>query len=154
LLYSYLTRKPFKYFYSIESTANKVTVEENSLLGIQQPQSNSFNGKVIFLINGLCFSTTADFCSMAKSNSRGKFIGEETGGGYYGNTSGQTMKVELPHSKVSITIPKFKYVNDVKKTKYADRGIIPDYTILPTIHEVILNKDVQLSFALKLARGK
>lgn len=154
LLYSYLTRKPFKYFYSIESTTNKITVEENSLLGLQQPKNNSFNGKVLFLINGLCFSTTADFCSIAKSNNRGKFIGEETGGGYYGNTSGQTTKVELPNSKIDIIIPKFKYVNDVKKIKYADRGIIPDYTILPTIHEVILHKDVQLSFALKLAREK
>lgn len=154
LLYSYLTNKPFKYFYSIESTTNKITVEVDSLLGIQQPQNNSFNGKVLFLINGLCFSTTADFCSIAKSNNRGKFIGEETGGGYYGNTSGQTMKVELPNSKINITIPKFKYVNAVKKSKYEDRGIIPDYTILPTIHEVILHKDVQLDFALKLAREK
>ena len=154
LLYSYLTRKPFKYFYSIESTTNKITVEEDSLLGLQQPQNNSFNGKVLFLINGVCFSTTADFCSIAKSNNRGKFIGEETGGGYYGNTSGQTTKVELPNSKMDIIIPKFKYVNDVKKVKYADRGIIPDYTILPTVHEVILHKDVQLSFALKLAREK
>lgn len=154
LLYSYLANKPFKYFYSIESTTNKITVEVDSLLGIQQPQNNSFNGKVLFLINGLCFSTTADFCSIAKSNNRGKFIGEETGGGYYGNTSGQTTKVELPNSKINITIPKFKYVNAVKKSKHEDRGIIPDYTILPTIYEVILHKDVQLDFALKLAREK
>ena len=106
LLYSYLTNKPFKYFYSIESTTKKIPVEEDSLLGVLQPQSNSFNGKVLFLINGLCFSTTADFCSIAKSNNRGKFIGEETGGAYYGNTSGQTSKVELPDSKINIIIPK------------------------------------------------
>jgi len=154
LLYSYLTNKPFKYFYSIESTTNKITVKEDSLLGIQQPQNNTFNGKVLFLINGLCFSTAADFCSIAKSNNRGKFIGEETGGGYYGNTSGQTTKVELPNSKMDITIPKLKYVNAVKISKYKDRGTIPDYRILPTINEVILHKDVQLNFALKLAREK
>jgi C-terminal processing protease CtpA/Prc len=154
LLYSYLTNKPFKYFHSIESTTHKITVEGASLLGIQQPQNNSYNGKVLFLINGLCFSTTADFCSIAKSNNRGKFIGEETGGAYYGNTSGQTTKVELPNSKINITIPKLKYVNDVKKSKYKDRGTIPDYTILPTIQEVILHKDVQLNFALKLAGEK
>jgi len=154
LLYSYLTNKPFKYFHSIESTTHKITVEGASLLGIQQPQNNSYNGKVLFLINGLCFSTTADFCSIAKSNNRGKFIGEETGGAYYGNTSGQTTKVELPNSKINITIPKLKYVNAVKTSKYKDRGTIPDYTILPTIHEVILHKDVQLNFALKLAGEK
>ncbi|ULQ51749.1 S41 family peptidase [Flavihumibacter fluvii] len=154
LLYSYLTYKPFKYFYSIESTTSKISLKEDSLLGIQQPQNNSFNGKVLFLINGLCFSTTADFCSIAKSNNRGKFIGEETGGGYYGNTSGQTTTTELPNSKISIKIPKFKYLNDVVKAKDNDRGIIPNYTILPTIDEVMLHKDVQLNFALKLAKGK
>jgi hypothetical protein len=90
----------------------------------------------------------------SKSNNRGKFIGEETGGGYYGNTSGQTTKVELPNSKINITIPKLKFVNAVKTSKYRDRGTIPNYTILPTIHDVILHKDVQLNFALKLAREK
>ena len=154
LLYSYLANKPFKYFSTIESTTSEIMVKENSLLDIQQPQNNSFNGKVLFLINGLCFSTTADFCSIARSNERGKFIGEETGGGYYGNTSGQIETTELPHSKITIKIPTFKYLNDVKKAKYADRGIIPDYAIIPTISEVILHKDVQLNFALKLAKGK
>lgn len=154
LLYSYLANKPFKYFSTIESSTSKLQLKENLLLGIQQPQNNSFNGKVLFLINGLCFSTTADFCSIAKSNNRGKFIGEETGGGYYGNTSGQITTIELPNSKITVNIPKFKYVNDVKKAKYSDRGIIPDYAIIPTISEVILHKDVQLNFALKLAKGK
>lgn len=154
LLYSYLANKPFKYFSTIESTTSKIQLKENHLLGIQQPQNNSFTGKVSFLINGLCFSTTADFCSIAKSNNRGKFIGEETGGGYYGNTSGQITTTELPNSKITIKIPKFKYVNHVAKAKYKDRGIIPNYTILPTIDEVILHKDVQLNFALKLAKGK
>lgn len=152
LLHSYLTDKPFRYFHSIESTRYKITPEENSLLGIQEPQKNSFTGKVFFLVNGESFSTTADFCATAKSNNRGTFVGEETGGGYYGNTSGQTKKVELSNSKINVTIPKFKYVNAVKPSKYKDRGIIPEYVILPTVQELIQNKDVQLGFTLKLAR--
>lgn len=154
LLYAYLANKPFKYFSTIESTTSKIQLKENPLLGILKPQNNSFNGKVLFLINGLCFSTTADFCSIAKSNNRGKFIGEETGGGYYGNTSGQITTIELSNSKIIIKIPKFKYVNDVAKAKYPNRGIIPEYAIIPTISEVILHKDVQLNFALKVAKGK
>lgn len=154
LLYSYIANKAFRYFSTIESTTSKIQLKENPLLGIQQPQHKRFNGRVIFLINGLCFSTTADFCSIAKSNNRGIFIGEETGGGYYGNTSGQIKMIELPNSKIIIKIPKFKYVNDVVKSKYKDRGIIPNYTITPTINDVIINKDVQLNFALKLAKEK
>lgn len=152
LLYSYLANKPFKYFASIESTTNSIQLKNNPLLGMQKPQENNFAGKVFFLIDGLCFSTTADFCAIAKSNNRGKFIGEETGGGYYGNTSGGIKNVILPNSKINITIPKFKYVNNVKKTKYKDRGIIPDYPVIPEIEEVIQYKDVQLHFALKLAK--
>ncbi|MEX6690167.1 S41 family peptidase [Danxiaibacter flavus] len=154
LLYSYLTNKPFKYFSSIESTTAKITLKENPLLGFQQPQENSFPGEVYFLISGLSFSTTADFCAIAKSNNRGKFIGEETGGGYYGNTSGTTTRIELTNSQIEIIIPKFKYVNDVKKSPYKDRGVNPDYIITPTIDDVISHKDVQLNFAIKLAQGK
>lgn len=154
LLYSYLSNKPFKYFSTIESTSSKIQLNENPLLGMQLPQKNNFNGKVFFLINGLSFSTTADFCSIAKSNKRGKFIGEETGGGYYGNTSGYTVKVQLPSSKINITIPQLKYANDVKTVKLKDRGVIPDYTILPTINEVLSHKDVQLNFAIKLIEEK
>ncbi|MBN8878154.1 MAG: hypothetical protein J0I32_11450 [Sphingobacteriales bacterium] len=154
LLYSYLAKKPFKYFSSIESTKNKVSLKENALLGMQQPQKNSFNGKVFFLINGLSFSTTADFSSIAKSDNRGTFIGEETGGGYYGNTSGETIKVELPNSKINIIIPKFKYINDVKASAYKDRGVIPDHIISPTIGQILLCKDVQLVKAIDMASGK
>ena len=106
------------------------------------------------MINGLSFSTTADFCAIAKSNNRGIFIGEETGGGYYGNTSGGRVNVKLPNSNIDIIIPQFKYVNDVKKAKYQDRGIIPDYTILTAIDDVLQQKDVQLNYALKLAKEK
>ena len=151
LLYSYLTDKPFRYFTSIESTDKKISVSENHLLSALPSQENSFKGRAFFLINGLSFSTTADFCAIAKSNERGQFIGEETGGGYYGNTSGQTLKIELPNSKINVVIPRFKYVNHVKKTVYPDRGVLPDYTIIPTVNDLLNQNDVQLEYALKLA---
>lgn len=154
LLYSYLAAKPFKYFASKSTVTSAVTLQENPLLGLQQAQKNTFTGNVLFLINGVSFSTAADFCSIARSHNRGKFIGEETGGGYYGNTSGQSVTITLINSSIEVTIPRFKYINDVKKAKYRDRGIIPDHIVLPSIEEVILNKDVQLNYALKLANTK
>jgi len=39
----------------------------------------------------------------------------------------------------------------VKKNKYRDRGIIPDYVVFPNTNNIIKNKDVQSNFALKLA---
>lgn len=152
-LYSYLTDKSFSYYASLESTTKKFVTADHRNLGVQKPNENNYKNKVYFLINGKSFSSTAEFCAIAKSNERGKFIGEETGGGYYGNTSGARTTITLPNSKIKINIPLTKYVMAVKKAKYKDRGIIPDYTIIPTIDEVIQHKDVQLNFALKLAKG-
>jgi hypothetical protein len=151
LLYSYLTDKSFKYFASISSNSHVIKPEENSLLRLQQPQVHSYSGKVFFLIDGRSFSTTADFCAIAKSHQRGLFIGEETGGGYLGNTSGSTRSIKLPNSNINITIPLLKYVNDVKKAAHPDRGIIPDYSVTSSIQEILNHKDVQLARALGLA---
>ena len=154
LLYSYLTNKEFNYYRSLEISTQKLTKETHSNLQIQRPSENNFKGTVFFLIDGLSFSTTAEFCAIAKSNNRGKFFGEETGGGYYGNTSGNSIDTLLPNTKITISIPTTKYVMAVKSDKYKDRGIIPDYEIIPTINEFIKNEDVQLNYALKIMTKK
>ncbi|MPR32404.1 S41 family peptidase [Salmonirosea aquatica] len=154
LLYSYIAKSPFKYYSSIQTNSKKFTLADNPLLGWVEPQDSSFKGNVYFLINGLSFSTTSDFCAIAKSNGRGVFIGEETGGGYYGNTSGQTVKVELPNSKIQVIIPKLKYTNDVKKVYFTDRGVMPDYQVIPTVEDLAIGKDVQLQMAIDLANQK
>ena len=150
MLYAYLARKPFNYFSAVYSANNPYPLKNNSLTNLQQPKTGNFKGEVLFLIDGLSFSCTADFCAIAKSNDRGKFVGEETGGGYYGNNSGQTIRLELPASRIQIIIPKFRYVNAVKKAKYHNRGVIPDYQVIPKLKDIQLNKDVQLEYALKL----
>jgi hypothetical protein len=150
-LYSYLTDKPFKYYTSLQSTTKEFTSEYHTNLAIQKPSKDNYKGKVYFLINGLSFSTTAEFCSIAKSNERGKFIGEETGGGYYGNTSGPSRTIILPNTKISVKIPLHKYGLAVKNSKYKDRGIIPDYIITQSITDFINHKDIQLNFAIRLA---
>lgn len=152
LLYSYLSQKPFRYFFSKASNTHKVMVDENPLLGPQKPQANSFKGKVLILTNGLSFSTTADFCATARSNERAIFIGEETGGGYYGNTSGGRTEAVLPNSQIIAYIPLYKYINAVKKAKYPDRGTIPDYLVVPDIQDILQHKDVELDFALGLVK--
>jgi hypothetical protein len=154
LLYSYLTDKEFPYYASLETISQKLAKNIHPNLQVQKPSEKNFKGQVIFLIDGLSFSTTAEFCSIAKSNNRGKFIGEETGGGYYGNTSGNSVDTVLPNTKITISIPITKYILAVKRGKYKDRGIIPDYTVVPNINDIIKNKDVQLNFALKIMAHK
>lgn len=152
LLYSYLADKPFNYLASAASKDKAFTEKENMLLGVQNPRHPVYSGDVLVLTNGQSFSTTAVFCAIARSNKRAWFVGEETGGGYHGNAAGQTIKVELPNSKVQVTIPRFMYVNSVAKSKYANRGIIPDFKVVPDVHDILANSDSQLKYAMMLAK--
>lgn len=139
LLYSYLTSESF-HFHSAEQ--------------LEQPSQGSFKGEVYFLMNGLSFSTTSNMLAIAKSNERGIFIGEETGGGYYGCTSGETFRIVLPNSHIRIAIPKDASYNPVKPFEERGSGVTPDYRVIPSVSELLTGKDVQLNFALEMVGGK
>ncbi|MEO8086694.1 MAG: S41 family peptidase, partial [Bacteroidota bacterium] len=120
--------------------------------GKQKPALPTFPGNIYVLINGACFSTTCECLSMLHSYTKSIFIGEETGGGYYGNNSGPTPDMTLPNTKIRIEIPLMKYLMAVKDYKYKDRGLIPDYIVVPTIQERIRNDDPELEFAKDLMK--
>lgn len=179
LLYSYLTQQPFQYYKSLTTATANLPYEQfksdissyNNLnkemllktsphnyqlkntahpnLEHIYPQLNNYTGKIWLLIDGLSFSTTAEFCAIVSSNNRGKFIGEETGGTYEGNTSGVQIESTLPHSKIQISFGTVKYDMSVKSAKKAARGIIPQYKIQQDISG---KTDSQLNYALKLTK--
>ena len=151
LLYAYLTKKPFAYYASRERIKGPIPEGQDHELSLQLPKENNYTGKVYFLMDGRSFSGTAEFAAIAKSNRRGLFIGEETGGTYCGNTSGSEAMVTLINSRISCRIPLIKYTMAVKKTSHPDRGVIPDYPVYPTIGDIIGHQDSQLDFAIKLA---
>jgi len=118
------------------------------------PSKPSYKGQVYILINGYSFSTTADFSAMMRSHGRGIFIGEETGGGYYGNTSGSAMKLILPNTKIVTWIPLGRYTPNVKAIGKVGRGIMPDYEVVPSIQDLASGTDAEMEFTLDLIAGK
>ncbi len=182
LLLSYLMGKEFRYYDYLETSTNKITLARftdadpridkmfaedllpgvggrfrlkesvHSNLRLQQPQKNHFDGKVWFLINGMSFSTTAEFASIAHYHRRGSFVGEEVGGAYYGNTSGLTLHLTLPNTKVRADIPLRKYVLAVSGYAYPRRGVMPDYPVQPTIQDVLNGVDTEMIYTLKLIK--
>jgi C-terminal processing protease CtpA/Prc len=120
--------------------------------GINQPSQPMFRGKVLVLINGRSFSTTSEFLSHMHFNKRATFIGEESGGGYYGNTSGYMPTITLPHSGLRLELPVMAYYMAVSGYKEASRGVIPDHPVPYTIAELIAGRDKEMELALKLAR--
>lgn len=154
LLYAYLSQKTFKYYDSLETTTEKFAESRHSNLKLQQPKPNSFAGQVYILADGRSFSASSEFSSIIKTNNRGLFIGEENGGGYYGNTSGDDVTVTLPTSQISCRVPLLKYTLAVKKLKNGELGILPDYRCYTTIGDIINGTDSQLDYALRLAGKK
>lgn len=154
LLVSYFINHPFPFYKSLTSTRKVFTVNDHPGLGMQQPNKIQFAGKVVILINGKSFSAAADFAAFMRSNNRALFVGEETGGGYEGNTSGPRQEIFLPNTGIEVDVPENRYVNDVKPPKFHGRGIIPDYIIMPSVDDYIAVKDVQMAFALNLLNGK
>ncbi len=163
-LVSYLVDKPFRYFDKIEVTKDYSgygTIQEaqgarlmtsHDGLNVQQPDNNSFDGPLYILIDGLSFSTCADVASVLKANRRGVFIGEETGGGSGGNTSGYSKSVTLDHSGINISIPMWKYYTAPDPERLLGRGVIPDIEVVPKVDDLEKGEDVVLNSTLALIR--
>jgi hypothetical protein len=183
MLVGYLTDKPFRYFdhiaiktlspsfkehlsWSAKDEAKLrdgttpdpaggylLTAKMHSCLAVQQPGKYPFLGKVVVLTEGGTFSTAADFCAVVHHLKRATFVGEETGGGYYGNNSGMMPTLTLPNSKVGIRLPMYEYWNAVQGYDGKRRGTIPDHVVELKTADVLRGVDTQLEYALKLARG-
>jgi hypothetical protein len=152
LLYSYLVQKPFMYYASQETNTQKFQADDNHPnLKLQQPRSNSFDGKVFILANGGSFSASAEFSAVARSNRRALFIGEEVGGGYFGNTSGDETNITLPNSQISCRIPMVKYTSAVKKESNKGNSILPDFPLYPAVSDFIDHSDKMLTAAINIA---
>ena len=98
-------------------------------LAKQAPGKYPFLGKVFVLIDGGTFSTAADFCAVTHHLKRATFIGEETGGGYYGSNSGLVTRLTLPTSKFKVRLPMYEYWNAVSGYEGRRRGTIPDHVV-------------------------
>ncbi|SKA34112.1 Peptidase family S41 [Chitinophaga eiseniae] len=82
------------------------------------------------------------------------FIGEETGGGYQGNTSGMMPVVALPPVSLLLTVPLQEYFNAVDTALQRGHGTPPDYVVLLTAAAVINGADQPMELALRLAGAK
>ncbi|MEM7084945.1 MAG: S41 family peptidase [Bacteroidota bacterium] len=177
-LFSYFIDKDFNYYKSLTMSKDgfesmKYTerpnmkpppgmLEKNDLgtynvvrhpnLGSQKAAMPAFKGNVLVLIDGLSYSTTSEFLSLLHYHTDALFIGEESGGGYYGNNSGMVPYFTMPKTKIRAKIPLMSYSLAVQGYAHKDRGIIPDYPVLPTIKDEINGVDVQLNFAKNLIK--
>ncbi|GAB3341164.1 hypothetical protein GCM10027299_55170 [Larkinella ripae] len=121
-------------------------------LGLQLPRAPGFSGAVYLLINGGTFSTAAEFAALVRSQKRGQFIGQETGGGYLGNSSLAAPVLTLPHSQFRLTVPLGRYDLAVMPQAIVGRGVQPDHPIRYTLEDHVEKKDPELTRCFELIR--
>src|SRR5699024_5719946 len=76
------------------------------LMAYKKEPKYKFKGdKVFVIISPITYSGGSEFANMVYTQDLATFVGQETGGGYYGNTSGYTQDLILPSSGIAIEIP-------------------------------------------------
>lgn len=107
---------------------------------IKPKRHNHFNGNVYVLTNGLTFSASALFCNAVKGQSNVKIVGEETGGGWYGNSGIMIPDIIMPNTKLKVRLPFFRLVQ-YNHVAIKGTGVPPDILVNPTLKDVRENID-------------
>ena len=116
-------------------------------------KENHFDGSVYVLTGGNSFSATCLFAGALKGQRNVTLVGEETGGGYYGNTAWMIPDVVLPVTGVRFRLPRFRLVVDRQRQKDG-RGVMPDVQALPSIDALSKGLDFKTAKAKELIRLK
>jgi len=118
------------------------------LMAYKKEPEYKYKHKLYVMISPITYSGGSEFANMIKTQNRAIFVGEETGGGYRGNTSGYSSELTLPHSQLLIDIPSLKFEMNVNGGKLG-RGVIPDYKVIPSIQEYLEGRNIPLEFILE-----
>lgn len=102
-----------------------------------------FDGNVYVLTGGNTFSAATLFAQKLKGQKNVTIVGEETGGGAYGNTAWMIPEVKLPNTGLRFRLPKFRLVMEPALVE-GGRGVMPDIFAAPTVEDVKNGVDVKL----------
>ena len=119
-----------------------------------QPKTkNHFDGNIYILQGGLSFSAATMFVSNLKDQKNVCVIGEETGGGNYGNTAMYLPTVILPNSNLRLVLPLYRLVINASKQKDG-RGILPNILIPPSSIAIKQGIDLKMVAVKKMIKQK
>lgn len=114
--------------------------------------NNHFDGTVYILTGGNSFSATTLFTQKIKQQENVIVVGEETGGGAYGNTAWLIPDVVLPETGVRFRLPLFRLVID-KNIPKDGKGVQPDVIVLPTTDAIRRGVDYKMEKVMELIKS-
>ncbi len=116
-------------------------------------RNNHFDGQVYVLTNGLTFSASSLFCNAVKGRENVTLVGEETGGGWYGNSGIMIPDIILPKTKLHVRLPFFRLVQ-YQHISEKGTGVIPDIYVGPNVKDVINGVDTKLEVVREMIGEK
>jgi hypothetical protein len=116
-------------------------------------RANHFNGNVYVLTNGLTFSASSLFCNSVKGQPNITLVGEETGGGWYGNSGIMIPDIILPNTRLRVRLPFFRLVQ-YKHIPMKGTGVIPDVYIGPVLKDAVNEIDTKMERVKKMIAEK
>ncbi len=116
-------------------------------------KKHHFNGDVYLIQGGYSFSATTLFINSIKGQQNVTVVGEETGGGSYGNSAVHLPQIILPNTKIRVVLPIYRLVMDASKPK-TGRGIFPDILVDPSSVALKEGYDPKISTVKELIEKK
>lgn len=113
-------------------------------------KKNHFNGTTYILTGGNTFSAATLFVKALQNDKKTIIVGEETGGGAYGNSAWLIPDVTLPNTKVRFRLPLFRLVIDKNAPK--GKGVMPEAEVDPTVDAIRRNEDYKMNKVKELIR--
>ena len=141
---------PFMYGYERATSKKKNGIYYHNMGSTKpgEPFENNFKGNIYVIVNGNSFSASSILSTNLQGSERATIVGEETGGTYNGTVAGMFKPVKLPNTKIMM-----QFGLGMIRAPYTEDpdgfGVIPDYTILPTIDHRKKGIDTELEWILK-----
>jgi hypothetical protein len=113
---------------------------------------NHFDGSVYILQGGYTFSASTLFTSPLIKQKNVTIVGEESGGGYYGNSAIMIPNIKLPNSQLLFRLPLYRLVMDKSRPKGG--GVMPDVRVDPSSYAIKQGFDIKLETVKKMIQQK
>ncbi len=105
---------------------------------------NHFDGHVYIITGGFTFSASTLFIHPLQGQKNVTVLGEETGGGAYGNNAVNIPDINLPNTGLRVRLPLYRMVLD-STAKHNGRGILPDVYVPPSSNFIRQGKDPKMA---------
>ncbi len=113
---------------------------------------NHFDGNIYLLTGGYTFSAATLVTGNLKGQKNVTIVGEETGGGAYGNSAMFLTTIVLPNTGIRVTLPLYRMVLHADLPKNG-RGVLPDVEVKPSSTYIKMGVDAKMEKVKELIKS-